>query len=59
MTAGYLLAGIAGAFMAVPTTAILTAVGNEVRQRRDHEALRAEEVDRSPSFVPGGGPGGP
>lgn len=51
LTAGWLLAGLAGAFMAVPTTAVVAAVVGEVRERRGREAFKAEEADRSPSFV--------
>lgn len=38
LTGGALLAGIVGAFMAVPVAAVLTAVGNETRERRGQEA---------------------
>lgn len=38
LTAGGLLAGIVGAFMAVPIAAVLTAIGNEIRTRRRQQA---------------------
>jgi predicted PurR-regulated permease PerM len=38
LTAGGILAGIIGAFMAVPIAAVLTAVGNEIRTRRGQQA---------------------
>lgn len=37
LTAGATIAGIAGAFLAVPVTAVLAAVGNEVRSGGDHD----------------------
>lgn len=48
LSAGALLAGIVGAFLAVPFTAVLAAVANEVRERRDKEAVKAPEADRTP-----------
>lgn len=45
LTAGGILAGIVGAFMAVPTAAVLTAVGNEVLERRGQEAPFAPRAD--------------
>ena len=46
LTGGALLAGIVGAFMAVPVAAVLTAVGNETRERRDEQAVLAGGTDR-------------
>ncbi|MFU8840341.1 MAG: AI-2E family transporter [Nitriliruptoraceae bacterium] len=52
LTAGAVLIGIVGAFLAVPVTAVLTAVGNELRVRHQ---LRAAGHRPGPSPV--GGPG--
>ena len=52
LTAGAVLIGIVGAFLAVPVTAVLAAVGNELRIR--HE-LRAKGHRLGPT--PAGGPG--
>ncbi|MFP4148459.1 MAG: AI-2E family transporter [Nitriliruptoraceae bacterium] len=52
LTAGAVLIGVVGAFLAVPVTAVLTAVGNELRVR--HE-LRA--AGHRPGPAPVGGPG--
>lgn len=46
--AGGLIAGIVGALMAVPVTAVLAAIGNEVRQRRGLEAVNAHDADTTP-----------
>jgi len=52
LTAGAVLIGIVGAFLAVPVTAVIAAVGNELRIRH---SLRAE--GRLPGPSPVGGPG--
>src|SRR6056297_6870 len=52
LTAGAVLIGIVGAFLAVPVTAVLTAVGNEMRVRHQ---LRTS--GHRPGPVPVGGPG--
>jgi hypothetical protein len=52
LTAGAVLIGIVGAFLAVPVTAVLAAVGNELRVRHQ---LRAAGHHPGPSPV--GGPG--
>lgn len=52
LTAGAVLIGVVGAFLAVPVTAVLAAVGNELRVR--HE-LRA--AGHHPGPAPVGGPG--
>ncbi|GEM_PF-56161 len=52
LTAGAVLIGIVGAFLAVPVTAVLAAVGNELRIR--HE-LRGRGHHLGPT--PAGGPG--
>ncbi|TVR17524.1 MAG: AI-2E family transporter [Nitriliruptor sp.] len=52
LTAGAVLIGIVGAFLAVPVTAVLAAVGNELRIR--HE-LRSKGHRLGPT--PAGGPG--
>jgi putative heme transporter len=52
LTAGAVLIGIVGAFLAVPVTAVLTAVGNELRVRNQ---LRTAGHRPGPSPV--GGPG--
>jgi predicted PurR-regulated permease PerM len=49
LTAGGLLAGIAGAFLAVPVTAAAAAIGNEVRLRRDEEAVEARTAEAQPA----------
>ena len=46
LTGGALLAGIVGAFMAVPVAAVLTAVGNETRERREAQAVLASDAHR-------------
>jgi putative heme transporter len=47
LTAGGVLAGIIGAFLAVPVAAVLSAVGNELRLR--HEAdVRDDPAEDSP-----------
>lgn len=51
LTAGAVLIGIVGAFLAVPVTAVLAAVGNELRLR--HFAKNAGHV---PDSTPIGGP---
>jgi putative heme transporter len=56
LTAGGLLVGVIGAFLAVPIAAVLSAVGNELRLR--HEAAkRGEPLDDEPHPV--GPPGEP
>jgi putative heme transporter len=56
LTAGGLLVGVIGAFLAVPVAAVLSAVGNELRLR--HEAAgRGEPVADDPGPV--GPPGEP
>ena len=52
LTAGAILIGIVGAFLAVPITAVLAAIGNELRTRHD---LR--EQGHRPGPTPVGGPG--
>lgn len=52
LTAGAVLIGIVGAFLAVPVTAVIAAVGNELRIRH---GLRSE--GRRPGPTPVGGPG--
>ena len=52
LTAGAVMIGIVGAFLAVPVTAVLAAVGNELRLR--HE-LRGQGHHLGPT--PAGGPG--
>lgn len=47
LMAGGLLAGIVGALMAVPVAAVLTAVGNESRERRDEQAVHARDADQT------------
>lgn len=42
LTAGAVLAGVVGAFLAVPVAATAAAVGNELRLRREGEELRGE-----------------
>lgn len=54
LTAGGLLAGLVGALMAVPTAAVLTAAGNEVRERRHQDAPLAERADGPAPPVPTG-----
>jgi predicted PurR-regulated permease PerM len=50
LTAGGLLIGVIGAFLAVPTAAVLAAVGNELRLR--HEAKqRGEPIENDPHPV--------
>jgi putative heme transporter len=50
LTAGGLLVGVIGAFLAVPVAAVLSAVGNELRLR--HEATkRGEPLDDEPDPV--------
>jgi putative heme transporter len=39
LTAGAVLAGVVGAFLAVPTAAVAASVGNELRLRREGELL--------------------
>jgi putative heme transporter len=52
LTAGAVLIGIAGAFLAVPVTAVIAAVGNELRLR--HEARdRGIPLDHRPIGGPG------
>ena len=53
LTAGAVLVGIVGAFLAVPITAVLAAVGNELRLRHQ---LR-EAGHHPPGPAPVGGPG--
>ncbi len=52
LTAGAVLIGIVGAFLAVPVTAVIAAVGNELRIRH---GLRTEGHEAGPTPV--GGPG--
>lgn len=52
LTAGAVLVGVVGAFLAVPITAVIAAVGNELRIRH---GLRKE--GRRPGPSPVGGPG--
>jgi predicted PurR-regulated permease PerM len=52
LTAGAVLIGVVGAFLAVPVAAVMAAVGNELRLR--HEA-RGHGVDLGPEPI--GGPG--
>jgi putative heme transporter len=52
LTAGAVLAGIIGAFLAVPITAVLAAVSNELRLRREAEVAGMALTDE-----PIGGPG--
>jgi putative heme transporter len=52
LTAGAVLVGVVGAFLAVPLTAVLAAVGNELRIRHD---LRGQGHQLGPT--PLGGPG--
>lgn len=52
LTAGAVLVGVVGAFLAVPITAVIAAVSNELRVRH---GLRAE--GRQPGPTPVGGPG--
>jgi len=52
LTTGAVLVGIVGAFLAVPVTAVIAAVGNELRIRH---GLRKE--GRRPGPTPVGGPG--
>jgi putative heme transporter len=56
LTAGGLLIGIIGAFLAVPVAAVLSAVGNELRLRHE-AAARGEPLDDDPD--PLGPPGEP
>lgn len=49
LTAGALLAGIVGAFLAVPFTAVAVAAGAEFRERRDNEAVESDQADQNPS----------
>ncbi|MEX2550152.1 MAG: AI-2E family transporter [Nitriliruptoraceae bacterium] len=52
LTAGAVLIGIIGAFLAVPVTAVVAAAGNELRLR--HELRRAgHEADATPIGGPG------
>ncbi len=50
LTAGGLLAGIIGAFLAVPIAAVLSAVGNELRLRHE-AAARGEPIEDEPDPV--------
>ncbi len=52
LTAGAVLIGVIGAFLAVPVTAVIAAAGNELRLR--HELRRAgHEADATPIGGPG------
>jgi putative heme transporter len=50
LTAGGLLIGIIGAFLAVPVAAVLSAVGNELRLRHE-AAARGEPIEDEPDPV--------
>ena len=52
LTAGAVLIGIIGAFLAVPITAVIAAVGNEMRLR-----TRIRRAGHTPGPTPVGGPG--
>ena len=52
LTAGAVLIGIVGAFLAVPVTAVVAAVGNEVRLR-----TQIKRAGHRPGSTPVGGPG--
>jgi putative heme transporter len=52
LTAGAVLIGIAGAFLAVPVTAVIAAVGNELRLRHEASA-RGLTLDHRPIGGPG------
>lgn len=57
LAAGAALAGIVGAFLAVPTAAVLASVGNEVRLRAERGLLTRDTIATAPD-EPLGGPGG-
>jgi putative heme transporter len=48
ITAGAVLYGVAGAFLAVPVAAVLSAAGNELRLRREANRLEAPTLARPP-----------
>jgi predicted PurR-regulated permease PerM len=52
LTGGAALAGIVGAFLAVPVAAVVSAVGNELRLRAEADAVTEPDAEPQPLGPP-------